>query len=113
MLIRYKKTYNEFNTNFWVLMGSTFIDRVGNFMLFPFFTLYMTEKFGVGMTEAGYLFAIFAITNLFGSFLGGALTDKLGRKKMLIFGLVMSATGNLALGLVNQLTYFYELIETY
>lgn len=107
MLARIKDQYNDYNPSFWVLMGSTFIDRVGNFMLFPFFTLYMTEKFEVGLTEAGYLFTIFAATNLFGGILGGALADKLGRKKMLIFGLIMSATGNLALAFVEELSLFY------
>jgi len=39
--------------------------------------------------------------------LGGALTDRLGRKGMLIFGLLVSAFINLMLGLVNEIGSVY------
>jgi MFS family permease len=77
--------------------------------LFPFFALYVTQKFGVGMTQVGIMFAIFAIASVAGSMLGGALTDKLGRRWMIIFGLIMSASSSVAMGLVNDLFLFYIL----
>jgi hypothetical protein len=40
-------------------MLGTFIDRLGGYLLFPFFALYITERFDVGLTQVGYLFAIF------------------------------------------------------
>ena len=40
-------------------------------------------------------------------FLPGALTDRLGRKKMLLFGLVMSALSSLVMGLVNVIGLFF------
>ena len=55
------------------------------------------------------MFAIFAITSVMGSMLGGALTDKLGRRWMIIFGLVMSALSSVAMGLVSDLALFYVL----
>ena len=100
-------TFKEYPGNFWVLMGATFIDRLGGALLFPFFALYVTLKFNVGMTEVGILFAIFAITGQFGSVLGGALTDKFGRKSMIIFGLISSALSSVAMGLVNEIEAFY------
>ena len=36
------------------------------------------------------LFAIFAVTSFMSGFLGGALTDKFGRKSILLFGLVVT-----------------------
>lgn len=101
--------YREYPGTFWTLLGATFIDRLGGALLFPFFALYVTQKFGVGMTQVGIMFAIFAITNVMGSMLGGALTDKLGRRWMIIFGLVMSALSSVAMGLVSDLTLFYIL----
>lgn len=77
--------------------------------MFPFLTLYVTQKFGVGMTEVGILFAIFSISSLVGSFIGGALTDKLGRRTMLLFGLIFSSLSALAMGLVNTIGVFYGL----
>jgi MFS family permease len=109
MLSRMSNLSQEFPRTFWILTGATFIDQVGGWLLFPFFALYVTDHFGVGMTEVGILFAIFSGTNLIGSAIGGALTDKLGRKWMLMFGLVASATSSLLMAFVNELLVFYGL----
>lgn len=61
------------------------------------------------MTEVGQLFAIFAIAILFGNLLSGAMTDKFGRRVMLLFGLVFSALSSLTMGFVNDLGLFYSL----
>jgi MFS family permease len=99
--------YKEYPRQFWIIVGSNFIDHVGGALIFPFFALYITKKFGVGMTEVGLLFAVFSITDMLGNMIGGALTDYLGRKNMIIMGLVISALTSLGMGLVNQLEWFY------
>ncbi len=109
MFTKIKSTYKEYPAAFRVLILATFIDRLGNFLLFPFFALYITERFGVGMVEVGFLFTIFAAGNLFGSTIGGALADKYGRRAMTLFGLVVSGIGNISMGFANNLTVFYSL----
>ena len=101
--------YREYRRSFWVLVGATFIDRLGGSLLFPFFGLYITKKFNVGFTEVGVLFALFSVSSFVGSFLGGALTDRVGRKTMLIFGLLASSFSTLAMGFVESLQVFYVL----
>jgi MFS family permease len=88
-------------------MGASFIDRLGGALLFPFFALYITFRFDVTMTEVGVLFAIFSVTGIIGSFLGGALTDRFGRRAMILFGLIVSATSTLIMGLITDLRVFY------
>ncbi|MDX1417467.1 MAG: MFS transporter [Candidatus Promineifilaceae bacterium] len=109
MFKRIKDTYQEFPIDFRVLVLANFVDRLGGTMLFPFFSLYVTQKFGVGMTEAGILIALFSVSGFVGSLFGGALADRFGRKLLIIFGLVASATSSLFMGLVNELIYFYLL----
>jgi MFS family permease len=109
MLDRVKSTFQEYPSNFWVLVSATFIDRLGGTMIFPFFALYITNRFNVGMTEAGVLFAIFSVSGFIGNMVGGALVDKFGRRSMLLFGLVISALSSLAMGVVGTLTAFYIL----
>jgi len=104
-----KDTFNEYPRTFWTLVGASFIDRLGGTMIFPFFSLYITQKFNVGMTQAGVLLAIFSIAGLVGSMIGGALTDKFGRRGMVLFGLVFSALSSVSMGLVNELSHFYLL----
>lgn len=100
-------TFRSYPGKFWVLMGAAFIDNLGSSFLYPFFALYTTDKFGVGMTEVGKMFAVFALANLVGSLVSGVMIDKLGRKFMIVFGLLASALSSLMLGFVNQLSVFY------
>jgi MFS family permease len=109
MLTKFKQLYREFPRTFWVLVIASFIDRVGATLIYPFFSLYITEKFGVGMTEAGLLLAIFSVAGLFGSMFGGALTDRMGRRALVLFGLIISALSSVSMGLVNEIGTFYML----
>jgi MFS family permease len=106
-IAKVKQVYSEYPRTFWTLVIVTFIDKLGGFLLFPFFALYITKKFNVGMTEVGILFALFAGSSFIGSFLGGALTDRIGRRSMLIFSLLTSAFSTLAMGFVDSLQAFY------
>ncbi len=102
-----RKVYGEYPRNFWVIMCALFVDHLGGALIFPFLALFISAKFGVGMWEIGQLFAIVATATMAGSMMGGALTDKLGRKNVMIFGLVISAFSMLSLGLVSDLSAVY------
>lgn len=109
MLQNIRKTYREYPRTFWTLMVATFVDDLGRFLLFPFFALYITERFAVGMTQVGYLFAIFSITSMIGNLISGAISDKFGRRTMLLFGLIVSGLSSLLMGIVDDLNVFYAL----
>jgi MFS family permease len=109
MFTRLNKTYHEFPRLFWVVVAIRFIDGIGGTLLFPFFALYITQKFNVGMTQAGILLGMSSLFGLVGSMFGGALTDKFGRKQLILFGLVFSAISTLAFGLVNDFNILYPL----
>jgi MFS family permease len=104
---RLASVYREYPPKFWALIAVTFIDRLGGFLLFPFFALYLTHRFGVGMTEVGLLFALFSASSFIGNMVGGALTDRLGRKGMMIFSLVTTSLSSVVMGLVGSLQAFY------
>lgn len=104
---RVRRIYHDYPNTFWTLIGAHFVDRLGGAVLFPFFALYVTARFGVGMTEAGLLFTIFAISGIVGGTLGGALTDRFGRRRIIIFSLISSAFTALSFGLVNDFRLLY------
>ena len=110
MFARLNKVYHEFPRLFWVVVAVSFIDRIGGTLLFPFFALYITQKFSVGMTQAGILLGMSSLFGLIGSTIGGALTDKFGRKQLILFGLVFSAVSTLAFGLVNEFSLLFPLM---
>ncbi len=90
-----------------MLTLATFIDMLGSFLLYPFYALYVTEHFGVGMTHVGILFSIFSVGNIFGGIIGGALADKYGRRLMVLIGLITSGVGSIFLGFINELNLFF------
>ena len=110
MFARLNKIYHEFPRLFWVVVAVSFVDRVGGTLLFPFFALYITQKFNVGMTEAGILLGMSSLFGLVGSTVGGALTDKFGRKQLILFGLIFSAISTLGFGLVDKISVLYPLM---
>jgi MFS family permease len=105
-----RKTYNEFPRLFWVVVLTRFIDALGGTILFPFFALYVTQRFGVGMTQAGILLGMNSFFALAGSTIGGALADRFGRRRIILFGLVFSALSSLSLGLADSIEMMYPLI---
>ena len=104
------KIYHEFPRLFWVVVAVRFVDGIGGTLLFPFFALYITQKFGVGMTQAGILLGMASLFGLVGSMFGGALTDKFGRKRLILFGLIFSAISMLGFGFVNDINILYPLV---
>ena len=104
------KVIKDYPRLFWIVVGISFIDRVGGTMLFPFFALYITQKFNVGMTTAGILLGTMSAFGFLGSMVGGALTDRFGRKQLILFGLVFSALSSLAFGLVTTIGMMFPLV---
>lgn len=90
-------------------MGSSFVDSLGSALLFPFFALYVTREFSIGLSQVGLIFAALTVATMIGTTIGGGLTDRFGRKSMVIFGLVTSALTILALGFIRELEWFVPL----
>jgi len=107
MLSKTKKRYKEYPNPFKVLVLATFIDRLGGFLLFPFFSMYLIIRFGVGGIQVGILFSMFSGGSIIGSTIGGALADKYGRRSMLLLGLISSGIGSVLMGLVDNLYIFF------
>ncbi|WP_119072886.1 MDR family MFS transporter [Aggregatilinea lenta] len=102
-----RSVYNDYPRQFWLLVGASFIDQVGNALIFPFFAMFLTDHYGIDLAQAGVIFAIYAGTGLIGGTLGGAMADRFGRKPIALLSLVMSAAGNLAMVLAHSLTLLY------
>jgi MFS family permease len=110
ILERTRKVYHEYPRAFWVYNVIVFIDRLGGFMLYPFFALYLTKKFDIGMSTVGILFAVFSITGMVGSALGGALTDRMGRKVVIVASLILSSLSALGMGFAPTLGIFIAVV---
>ena len=93
----------EYPRSIWSLTGGTFINSFGGSMVFPLFTLFFTQKFGIKVAEAGVLALLFTVGGLIGGPLGGWLADRLGRKSVMIFSLAAEATFSMGMALAPSL----------
>jgi MFS family permease len=91
--------YHEFPRKFWVVVGVHFVDKIGGTLVFPFFALYITGRFHVGMTEAGILLGLLSLAGIVGSVLG--------RRKLILFGLLASALSALTFGSVTTFAWLF------
>ena len=98
-----RHTRREYPRSIWALTGGTFINSFGGSMVFPLFTLFFTQKFGITVAEAGLLATLFTIGGLIGGPLGGWLADRIGRKGVMIFSLVAEATFSLGMAFAPSL----------
>lgn len=111
MFAKWNTTYKKFNHHFWVLMFASFVDMLGGALIFPFFSLYITQKFNVGMIQVGSMYLVWALTSsLLGNTLGGALADKFGRKTNMIIGLIASAASALLMVIIQDFNWFFLVI---
>ena len=85
---------------FWVLFAGTLLNRTGGFVL-VFLGIYLTEVRGLTPAEAGYVVAAFGCGALAGAPLGGALSDRLGRRPPLVASLIGGGASMGVLGFVT------------
>jgi predicted MFS family arabinose efflux permease len=72
----YKNAYSGLTRRTWLLSIVMLINRSGT-MVLPFMTLYCNHR-GYTQTQGGLAVAIYGVGSLFGAFIGGRLSDKLG-----------------------------------
>ncbi len=74
----------------YILFIVRIVNAMGNFV-YPFLTFYLTDKMGLSAEAIGTFFMVCAIVQGGGAIIGGKLTDRMGRKKLLLCFQGMSA----------------------
>ena len=85
-----KLTYFGLPRSVYVIFFARVVNSMGNFV-HPFMTLLLTSKGGMGEEKVGLFLLLSSIVQIPGSLLGGKLTDKLGRKKIMIIFMGLAA----------------------
>ncbi|MDP2089045.1 MAG: MFS transporter [Flavobacteriaceae bacterium] len=96
----YKNSFRGLSNEVWWLALITFINRAGT-MVLPFLTLYLHKHLHFTLAEVGWIMSIFGLGSLFGSYLGGKLTDKFGFYQVMFYSLFISGLMLIALQFIT------------
>src|SRR3954452_13648917 len=91
---------------FGTIWTSVAIDLVGFGIVFPLLPLYAT-RFHASATTVGAMFASFSVTQLVFAPIWGRVSDRVGRKPVLVLSLVGTAVGTLLTGLAGSLVLLF------
>jgi|LakMenEpi03Aug12_release.lakeMendotaPanAssembly.Ray.scaffolds.fasta_scaffold175271_2 MFS family permease len=87
---------------FWVIWTTVAIDLIGFGIVLPILPQY-AEKFGAGAAVIGVLSASFSLAQLVFAPIWGKLSDRIGRKPIIILSLCGTAIGSLVTGFAGAL----------
>jgi DHA1 family multidrug resistance protein-like MFS transporter len=94
------------NSALYILMFNMFIAMSGIGLIIPIMPQYLST-FGVAGQALGFLIAIFALAQFIFSPFSGELSDRHGRKKIIIFGLIIFGLSQLAFSFSTHLWMLY------
>ena len=83
----YKDSFRGLSKEVWWLALITFINRAGT-MVLPFLSLYLTQDLNLTLSQVGWIMSSFGVGSLFGTWIGGKLTDKIGFYKVMFRSLL-------------------------
>ncbi len=105
---RYLNTYFDnfrgFSREIWVLTLITYINRAGA-MVMLFLTKYLHDSLFFSLTEVGWMLVCIGVGALFGSWLGGKLTDNIGFYAVMLSSLFITGIG------IISLMFLYDFVE--
>ncbi|WP_146551851.1 MFS transporter [Rummeliibacillus sp. SL167] len=68
----------------WIILNGTIFTRIASFMTIPFLAIYLQNEFHASPLMIGMTLGIAQLCATFGGFTGGYLTDKFGRKFIIL-----------------------------
>lgn len=86
---------------YWLLWSGTLINRLGGFVI-PFLTLYLTNQRGISVSQAAFMVSLFGAGSFLSQLVGGELTDRLGRRPVMLLSFLVTPIFMLSLGLAND-----------
>jgi MFS transporter, DHA1 family, tetracycline resistance protein len=89
-----------------VVFLTVFLDLVGFGIVIPLLPLY-AERFGAGPVAAAWLLAVYSLMQFLFAPWWGRLSDRVGRRPVLLVGIAGAALSYLAFGLAGSLTWLF------
>ena len=96
----------EYPRQFWLLFWGMLISTIGSSMIWPFLMVYASERLALPLTQTASLVTINSAASLIMTFAAGQITDRVGRKMVMVVSLFSNAVVYLFLSHATNYTQF-------
>ena len=104
--IRLRKLIASYPRQFWLMFCGMLISTIGSSMIWPFLMIYVSDRLGLPLAISASLMTISSFMGLISSFIAGPIIDRLGRKWVMVFSLLLNAGGYFFLSQAHSLPMF-------
>jgi MFS family permease len=106
VIYRLKSFFGSFSRQFWLVSGVMMLAWTFHSLVWPFLTLYASEKLHQPLTAVTLLLTINSLVGLATTFIGGAIADRFGRKWVMVFSFVVAGVSWYLFRLADVLPVF-------
>ena len=93
--------FSRFDRRVWLLLFAMLVFRFGHGLYFPFSSIYFHNVLGIPLSLIGIGLAVFAAAGVLSGLVAGPLTDRYGRKPVMLAALAGSSASFFAFSLVG------------
>ncbi|CAG8999345.1 MAG: Na(+), Li(+), K(+)/H(+) antiporter [Candidatus Celerinatantimonas neptuna] len=94
----------------WLVLIGTFLSRLTYFMAWPFLVVFLYREYGASEIFVGSILAVSALVGSVSGFGFGYVSDRIGRRRVMLGGCVLAMIGFAGLGLADSLWQFFILM---
>jgi MFS family permease len=98
---RARKTISRFDRRVWLLLFAMLVFRFGHGLYFPFSSIYFHNVLGIPLSLVGVGLAAFAAAGVLSGLVAGPITDRYGRKPVMLAALAGSSASFFGFSLVG------------
>ena len=99
---RFKSLTQGLPPTYWLIWTGTLINRLGGFVI-PFLTLYLTSQRKIPVSQAALMVSLFGAGSFLAQLTGGELTDRLGRRPVMLISFLVTPVAMITLGLARAI----------
>jgi MFS family permease len=110
MLARIRRIQAEYPSQFWLMFWGMLISTIGSSMVWPFMTIYVSEKLALPLAKVATLMTFNATMGLIFAFIAGPVADRIGRKRIMVISLICDGMAFFLLSQANSYPAFLLLM---
>jgi MFS family permease len=88
MFRHFKTDFSHYPRQFWLMFAGMILSTLGTTMIWPFLMIYASESLSLPLAAVASLMTVNATMGLLSSIIAGPIVDRLGRKGVMVVGLI-------------------------